>query len=511
MLYVALYLPQLALDVFLRARISTLPSETEPESTRPGLVRVDAARSDLPRPGAARPGAARSNLVIEASGRVPVVYACDSAARAYGIRPKMKLSAALALQDDVRIHPRDEAKARRALAQLAEWALQFTPTVTLEPPNALLLEIEGCLDYFGGLVRLLRLIEHGMSDLGYVFRSAVAPSCYAAVWLARYRPGARVLDLRQLESALNTLPVAALPLPEDKLDQFNLIGVRDVGQVLALPRAGLAKRFGTALTQILDRAIGSAPDPRPVFEAPDVFNRRIELQWAADKTDDLLFIGKRLLIELAGFLAGRGMGVQTIDVHLHHRDHPKTLLRVGFGKPTRQADQMFAVLRERFERFTLPDPVAELEIAANDLQRLDAIPFDLFGDASRHDELELLHARLKARLGEQAVRFIATQADHRPEKAWRHGEAPSGGPTVNVGDRPYWLLDPPRALSVQNERPWYGETLLCIGRAERIESGWWDGEPIARDYFLAIGASGRRYWVFQQRSDHRWFLHGLFD
>ena len=46
---------------------------------------------------------------------------------------------------------------------------------------------------------------------------------------------------------------------------------------------------------------------------------------------------------------------------------------------------------------------------------------------------------------------------------------------------------------------------------ERIESGWWDGDDVTRDYFVALNADGARFWVFRERSGASgWFLHGIF-
>ena len=46
---------------------------------------------------------------------------------------------------------------------------------------------------------------------------------------------------------------------------------------------------------------------------------------------------------------------------------------------------------------------------------------------------------------------------------------------------------------------------------ERIESGWWDGADVARDYFVARNGQGERYWVFRDLPQARqWWLHGVF-
>jgi protein ImuB len=46
---------------------------------------------------------------------------------------------------------------------------------------------------------------------------------------------------------------------------------------------------------------------------------------------------------------------------------------------------------------------------------------------------------------------------------------------------------------------------------ERIETGWWRGRAIGRDYFRVEIETGCRYWLFRRLRDGKWFLHGVFD
>jgi protein ImuB len=119
--------------------------------------------------------------------------------------------------------------------------------------------------------------------------------------------------------------------------------------------------------------------------------------------------------------------------------------------------------------------------------------------------------RLRARLGAKAVRGLALAADHRPERAWRWcapGEAGSG---CGRADRPLWLLPEPLALETRNRRPWWDGELALGQERERIETGWWDGFEVARDYFVAKTERGGRLWIYREIKGGRgWFLHGLF-
>ena len=73
---------------------------------------------------------------------------------------------------------------------MAAWACQFTPRVSLEPPQEVLMEVEGSLRYFGGRWKFLARLRAGLTRLGFEARVAEAPAARAALWKAREeRPG----------------------------------------------------------------------------------------------------------------------------------------------------------------------------------------------------------------------------------------------------------------------------------------------------------------------------------
>ncbi|MEW9900878.1 DNA polymerase Y family protein [Chitinivorax sp. PXF-14] len=475
MLWLALYLPRLPLDVFSRGL-----SQPEPEA------------------------------VVEAVGSVERVVACNEAAKTAGVQPGMKRSAAAALAGQLRITHRRPELEQQALAYLASWAQQFTPTITIASPASLLLEIGGCLSYFHGYDALVEMVRDGIAGQGYLARLGCAPTPLAAQWLAEVGRDAPVFDRDALTDAIGPLPVALLPLAAGKLQDLQLLGLSRISQVVALPRKGLARRFGTALPIVLEQALGTMPDPREHFVPPPTFSMRIELGWPVESNDALLFVARRLSIALSGYLLGLGLGVQQVTYRLEHANRAVTDLVVGYGTPTRQVNDLVAVAREKLTHFELPAPVEAISLEADRLHGLDGTPLDLFGDAAGEANAEVLRARLMARLGDDAVRQVHVVSDHRPECAWALGRS-GKATTVGNNPRPALLMLVPTPLTVRNNRPWYVEPLTCRGLPERIETGWWDGRRVVRDYWTAVGESGRRYWVYQDRGSGDWFLHGLFD
>ncbi len=76
--------------------------------------------------------------------------------------------------------------------------------------------------------------------------------------------------------------------------------------------------------------------------------------------------------------------------------------------------------------------------------------------------------------------------------------------------RPLWMLDKPLRLMMRDQRPIYRRPLKMLTRTERIEAGWWDGNIVERDYYVAADDRGHMFWVYRERINGEWYLQGLF-
>lgn len=466
MLWVAIHFPALPLEIFSRG-------------------------SAIPEPLA----------VFEKQGNRTKVLVCNEAASALGVKPGMPVSAAQALATDLVTRSRDLAAEQESLAGIAAWAGRFTPSVSLQPPDGLLLEVGSCLRLHRGFDNLLRQLRSGLDELGYASSLATATTPHAAWLLALTGSGAIIREASRLEKILGALPVRLLDQPVEILSSLEMIGAYTVADCLRLPRAGLARRFGQALLDELDRALGRLPEPREFFVPPPSFVRRLELPALVHEAEGLLFAARRLLPELAGYLSLRQAGVQELELVCSHEDVADTVVKLGFVQPTRSLERMQLLLRETLANTQLPAAVHTIALKAVRILEQDAANGNLFDEKEEGDG-ELLLERLRIRLGKEAVAGIAPAADHRPELAWRYCEAGKEGRSSCTLQRPLWLLPKPQSCPI--------ERLVLKSAPERIESGWWDGADVARDYYVAQHRNGSRLWVYRDHMSNGWFVHGLF-
>jgi protein ImuB len=167
---------------------------------------------------------------------------------------------------------------------------------------------------------------------------------------------------------------------------------------------------------------------------------------------------------------------------------------------------LFELARAKLEQCRIPAPVRALRLRASELPPFVPAGRDLFDARPRRRcPWEALRERLRARLGEDALYQLAGHADPRPEQATRRNACWCASRRRSPCPRvPAWLL--PRPLPLRDHH------LRVLAGPERIESGWWDGGDVRRDYYLVETSQGQRAWAFLPAGelDGAWMLHGWF-
>jgi protein ImuB len=454
----------------------------------------------------------RPRAITTGTSRAQWILSCNSAARVLGIVPGMRLGAAHALAD-IEVFPRKPEAELAALERLGVWSAQFTSMIHIAPPANLLLEIGASLTLFGGIEALCAKIKAGIAKLDYRASLASAPTPLAAEWLAISGKSVHIFDKQKLPGALAGLDLALLEPGKKALASLHGMGLHQVGELQRLPRDGLARRISPKILALLDQALGHRADPRSFFELPAKFVSRVELPYEVANTEALLFVARRQLLELIGFLRARVSGVQRLEWQLIHSDVKASNLSVGLLSPSSDLNHLLMLLREQLQNFSLPAPVEVLVLEVEDILLTSGSTQDLFyPDKGNEGDGAVLVERLRARLGADAITGVCLVAEHRPEYAWRTCTPGELGPQLDVNRRPLWLLPHPVPLEIVDGKPYLHGRLKMASQAERIEAGWWDGNDVERDYFIASNTHGSHYWIFRDLSNlERWFLHGVFE
>ena len=428
------------------------------------------------------------------------LYAVNAAAREAGLRPGMTLAAAQALGVPCRTVQHDPLQVDRLRALLAAWAYRYSSQVSLDLSHAVVLEVSHSRRLFGPWPELERRLRHDLHGLGIRHRIVAAPNPHAARVLANVHDGLAI-DTHSLHAALGQLPIERAGLPREIAGAFERMGLRRLGQVLALPRDTVIRRFPPSLLDHLDRLCGDGTSPLAWYRPPDHFEARIEFEYDVESSQALLFPLRRLTADLAAFLCSRDGGVLRFSLHMEHEFLRDSEVVVGLLAPEREAAMLFELARGRIEQAAMPAPVRGMRLVAHDLPRFVPAARDLFDPRPQQAvPWAQLRERLRARLGDEAVRGLGWRADHRPECT--AGEADGAVPAALRVPRPGWLL--PQPIPLRDAR------VRVLAGPERIESGWWDGFDVRRDYYLVETSQGQRAWAYcEAGEDMPAYLDGL--
>jgi protein ImuB len=302
------------------------------------------------------------------------------------------------------------------------------------------------------------------------------------------------------------------------------MGVRTLGELMRLPRACFARRFGPAQLADLDRLLGRRADPRRRVTAREIYRGGLDFDHEIHEHERLLRALEPLLGELETFLRARQRGITGLRCRFHHYRAPPTVCVLRLAQPEANAARLASLLRERLATLVLPEPVRRCVLASSALSERVVVSKALWSPGEHGSapagEMPGLVEHLRARLGTEAVYGLECIAEHRPERAWRAAE-PRGGKARDPESaqqkgsdpfsRPLWLLHQPEALASRRGRPLYDGVLKLLEGPERIESGWWDGGDVQRDYYVARTPGGARLWIYRECAGARaWFLHGVF-
>lgn len=452
--------------------------------------------------------------VVDAGQRNPCLIAVNEFARGSGLAPGWMQTAALAAVPRLRVEPRQLSAERRLLNQLADWAGQFTSVVSQVDEDALLLDIAGSLRLFGGYNGLLAAVA-AQYPLRFAPTCAIAPTPKAALWFSRHEAN-RIVTKGELRREIATLPLAVTRWPEKRQSTLRQMGVRQLGGCWRLPRSGFARRLGPTALLDLDKALGTAPDPQIPHRSHRYFSSRIDFDEPTFDRGQLAWAGERLLEELIQVLRQRESGVEELKFSLWHNAEQSTPLRLSLTSNCHELARFLLLLEDRLEYCQLPHPVSAISVVSSRLkqQLRPSIPLPLEAGKGAVIAVDHVVERLRGRLGQEAVFGLCLVDRHSPELAWAKTfalprAAVAEDAATHPQSRPLWMLENPLPLVVEEGGPRYQGPLAFMSGPERIETGWWDGRDMARDYYWAKSPAGPMVWLYRDCRSSNWYLHGF--
>ena len=503
------------------------------------------------------------------------VVACCERARLRGVVPQMPLAEVAALKGGTSFSLQEHRPEQdeKALAELAMWCEQFSPIVGLEQcpsPSSLFLDATGLETLFGGESNFVNRVTNTCRKRGYCVRARLGSTVGQSWALAHFgsTDAGTEQGTAELERELNSLPVGALRLSEETVATLRQLGVTSIGQLRRLPRSALAARFDESLIARIDQAFGLQAEVIVAYRPPPEFCEVRTLEHSTDRQDVIFTLLSQLTRAITDKLRENDHATVQLQA-IFQGETSKQTLQVSLFQPSNNPQHIDQLWQLQLETLRMDQPIQKVSLSAITTVRLSGKQHTLWeGQAIQH-ELASLIDRLTSRLGTENVFAVQSQAAALPERAYRRkapaevirprrktrAAAAQGESKLAVsarlhGHRPLWLCPTPQPIRiisfeaiktgtpasvVPSSRKTRHEATTAAASStpdtpppcfqlrdtmyrvahfwgpERIETGWWRGRSVRRDYYRVETTSGYRLWIFRCLSRGVWFLHGYFE
>ncbi len=460
--------------------------------------------------------------------------------------------------------PRADLRALTALAMACE---RFSPSVGLEEsstPASLLLDVTQSAARCGGESSLVGAVHQWLGTLGYVASVAVSDHLGAAWAVAHFggtvpgyafrdelsergevantlpsggrldMPASFMVPPGQVLAALQPLPIESLRVAEATIDRLQQLGIRSVGQLLQLPRSGLQARFGDELLPRIDQAMGILPETFATCAVSVPLEASFAFEHPTANRDVLRACLRTLLEQVCIRLSQQGRGAIGIECHLYLTDRTRVTISLGLFRPSAEQAHLEELLALQFEQRTIKDTVQRVDLCVSISAAISFCQADLLDEATHAapGELARFVDRVSSRLGQDTVLGARLLAEPQAEYAFRYipltdGSTIADGSALarrrhqqSFGFRPLRVIVPERLHTTVAPRTGPPASFGFAGHTyriqrywgpERIETGWWRGQLIRRDYFQVEDHDGNRFWLFRDLQRDAWFVQGAFD
>lgn len=469
-------------------------------------------------------------LVAPERNRI-IAMAINPVAKAQGINVGMGAADAKAMVPEIQVIDDVPGQNYKLLKALGEWCIRYSPLISVDMPNGLLMDISGCAHLWGNERDYLKEIITRLRSKGYDVRGAIADTSGAAWAIARFGRVKPIIEPGAQAEALLTLPPAALRLEPETLERLQKLGFYAIKNFINLGRSVLRRRFGDAFLLRLDQALGNEDEPLQLLQPVEPYSERLPCLEPV-RTAGAIEIAIRTLLEnLCRRMEGEGKGVRTAILKCYRVDGQVLQTGIGTNQPTHYVSHLFKLFELKIPTI---EPALGIELFTLDVPKYEDVSPDQEalwapeGCGLTDTSLAELLDRLANKIGAGNIHRYLPQEHYWPERSFKPAISLKEKPATTWRTdrpRPSLLLNHPERIEVTFREPDYPPILFVYKNKthrirasdgpERIEREWWIEEGEHRDYYQVEDEEGRRYWLFRLghytgEQNKQWFIHGFF-
>ncbi|MEH8020510.1 DNA polymerase Y family protein [Rheinheimera metallidurans] len=450
------------------------------------------------------------SLTSETTVKLPIavvdekhqIVQCNKQATELGIKLGMQLGTAAGLCPNLQLIPYQIDAQQQALQSVAQQLYQVSSDIALDPPSGLYLRLCNMLALYQGINGYWQAVTAELALLPYQYFYATGGTPFIAKCLARLQLNSVSDNVSSSFEIVKRSPLNATELDTDIQQQLTRLGIHNLGQLLNLATAELARRFDSRLLNYLGQLRGDFYHALNYIQPQQGFSRYLELLYDITDTKGLTAPLSSLLTQLEQQLTRANARCHQLQISLFFRAKPALLLEVGSAQAESSAKRWLTLCQHHLERLMLPEPVTGLKLKVHSFTRPQQLNDDLFQPQQGNVSALQLVATLQAKLGNAAVTGLNLENQHWPELASsQHSPLMSANQQIAALTlRPAFLLAKPLPLN---------ETIEINSGPERLCQDGWQLHA-QRDYFVGRSKTGQWLWLYRT-PEQRWFVQGLFS
>lgn len=468
-------------------------------------------------------------FTIPVHGRMVIVEASYTA-EAQGAISGMAVADAKAVIPALQVFDDKPGRAAKLLKGLGEWCIRYTPVVSLDHPNGLILDISGCAHLWGAEDLYLKEIVNKLKSKGYDVSGAIADTIGAAWGICRYGKLEIVVESGKQMEAILPLPAAALRLESSVLQRLQKLGLYQIRSFIGMPQSNLRRRFGEGLLQRIRQATGQEEEPIKPIVLLAAYQERLPSMEPIRTANGIGIAIQRLLETLCKRLQSEGLGIRSANLKSYRIDGKIEQISIGTNKPTFNIPHLFKLFELKIARIKPALGIELFILEATKVEEVDPVQEKLWAakPAIEDNAVAELLDRLESKVGSGIIHRYLPEAHYWPERSIKLASSIAEKTDIiwpTDRPRPTQLLLHPEPVQVTAPIPDYPPMLFRykgkvhpIKKAdgpERIEREWWLDAGEHRDYYTVEDEEGQRYWLFRsghytEDQAHQWFIHGFF-
>lgn len=421
---------------------------------------------------------------------------------------------------------------------IAENFLTFSPRVQFRDPGLVFADISGTSHLFGGEENLLKEALRLAHDFYPQATGAIADTPAPAQVFTFLQPTA-IVPPTQEQDDLKGLPLDVLRHleglitwhstheVEDMISFFQVLGMKTVGDLDRFQLESLRERWGDTGSTLWKRLHGMEKQVISPLLPSESLIEYIHLDFPVSLLPFLLHCLEKTLRHLCQRLQARAEHARQVRINLYCEYSSKChLLELVPASPGRDLELIMKLIENKLAEVDLDNPIREIEVeivpCPEKTQQLD------FWETRTKDKDKLNQLVSLFNQASLTTGFFRPQCEILPEESWEvtpqfdefelyedeiqvEGQSfrvkPAYSQHLSHAPRPTRLLKKPKKVTQADLQQMH---FLSSHPIERLEDQWWE-DSRGRDYYFALSSQGQCIWLFYDRIENEYYLHGFFD